>query len=54
MHDNQLIQVAEFVKDKNVQLVILILRDKLPECIIENAHIAIELSQEDKLFRIEM
>jgi len=44
---------SEFVRDKNIQLVISILRDKLPENIIENAHIAIELSQQDKLFRIE-
>jgi len=53
MHDNQLIQASEFVKDKNLQLVISILRDKLPENVIENAHVAVELSQEDKLFRIE-
>ena len=53
MHDNQLIQVSEFVNDKNVQLVVSILRDKLPENIIESAHIAVELSQEDKLFGIE-
>jgi len=53
MHDNQLIQVAEFVKDRNVQLVISILKDKLPQNVLGNAHIAVELSQEDKLFRIE-
>lgn len=53
MHDNQLIKVAEFVQNKNIQLVISILKDKLPEGALEKAHIAVELSQESKLFRIE-
>lgn len=53
MHDHQLIKVAEYVKDRNVQLVISILKDKLPEKALENAHVVVELSQEDKLFRIE-
>ena len=53
MHDNQLIKVAEFVQNKNIQLVVSILKDKLPEGIIEKAHIVVELSQESKLFRIE-
>ncbi len=54
MHDNQLIKVAEFVQNKHIQLVISILKDKLPQGIIEKAHIAIELSQESKLFRIDI
>lgn len=53
MHDHQLIKVAEYVKDRNMQLVISILKDKLPEKALENAHVVVELSQEDKLFRIE-
>lgn len=53
MHDNQLIKVAEFVQDKNIQLVISILKDKLPEGVLEKAHVAVELSQESKLFKIE-
>lgn len=53
MHDNQLIKVAEFVQDKNIQLVISILRDKLPSIVLKNAHVAVELSQTSKLFRIE-
>lgn len=53
MHDNQLIKVAEFVQNKNIQLVISILKDKLPMSVLEKAHIAVELSQRDKLFRIE-
>ena len=53
MHDNQLIKVAEFVQNKNIQLVISILKDKLPVSVLDKAHIAVELSQQEKLFRIE-
>ena len=53
MHDNQLIKMAEFVKDKNIQLIISILKDKLPEKVLNKAHIAVELSQNSKLFKIE-
>jgi len=53
MHDNQLIKVAEFVRNKDIQLVISILKDKLPVEVLEHAHIAVELSQDSKLFKIE-
>ena len=53
MHDNQLVKVAEFVQDKNVQLVISILKDKLPTVVLNESNVIIELSQNDKLFRIE-
>ncbi len=53
MHDNQLIKVAEFVQNKNIQLVISILKDKLPVSVLDRAHIVVELSQQEKLFRIE-
>ena len=53
MHDNQLSKVADFVMKKNIQLVISILKDKLPGYLLNKANIVIELSQEDKLFRIE-
>ena len=53
MHDNQLIKVAEFVQNKNIQLVISILKDKLPDTVLNKAHVAVELSQADKLFRIQ-
>lgn len=52
MHDNQLIKVAEFVENKNIQLVVSILKDKLPESIIKKPHTVVELSQESKLFKI--
>ena len=53
MHDNQLIKVAQYVQQKNIQLVVSILKDKLPEKVLEKAHVAVELSQDEKLFRIE-
>lgn len=52
MHDNQLSKVADFVMKKNIQLVISILKDKLPNYLLNKANVVIELSQEDKLFRI--
>lgn len=53
MHDHQLIKVAEYVKNKNMQLVISILKDKLPERALKNAHVVVELSQDEKLFKME-
>ena len=53
MHDNQLIQVAEFLKDKDIQLVISILKDKLPNELNKEEYFIVKLSQKDKLFRIE-
>lgn len=53
MHDHQLIKVAEYVRNKNMQLVISILKDKLPEEALGTAHIVVKLSQNDRLFRIE-
>lgn len=53
MHDNQLLKVADFVKNNNVQLIISILKDKLPEGLIEKSNVVVELAQNDKLFKIE-
>ena len=53
MHDNQLLKVADFVKKNNIQLIISILKDKLPENLVDKSNIVIELSQNKKLFRIE-
>ncbi|WP_025729848.1 DUF2326 domain-containing protein [Atopobacter phocae] len=52
MHDNQLSKVADFVMKKDIQLVISILKDKLPDDLLNEANVVVELSQEDKLFRI--
>lgn len=53
LHDNQLEKVADFVYRNNIQLVIPILKDKLPNSLVNKQNIILELSQEDKLFRIE-
>lgn len=41
------------VKTQNIQLVISILKDKLPESVLNKSHITVELSQNNKLFMIE-
>lgn len=53
MHDNQLIKVADFLEDRNIQLVISILKDKLPKELNKEEYFIVKLSQTDKLFRIE-
>ena len=53
MHDNQLNRVAEYVKDKEVQMVISILKDKLPDGLIQKSNVVVELSQDSKLFKME-
>lgn len=53
MHSNQLIKTAKFVLKHNLQLVVPILRDKLPLGIQKEATIILTLSQHDRLFRIE-
>lgn len=53
MHDNQLLKVVEYIKDKNMQLVISILKDKLPEKLKDERYYVVNLSQDEKLFKIE-
>ncbi len=53
MHDNQLIKVADFLEDRNIQLVVSILKDKLPKELNREEYFIVKLSQTDKLFRIE-
>ncbi|AVL43327.1 DUF2326 domain-containing protein [Streptobacillus moniliformis] len=53
MHDNQLLKVTDFVDNKNIQLIILILKDKFPVDKLNEENIVLRLSQKDKLFRIE-
>ena len=52
MSDNQLIRIAEIVEGNNIQFVASILKDKLPSEINQSERFVVELSQEDKLFRI--
>ncbi len=53
MHGNQLEKVAAFVNSNDIQLVVSILRDKLPSSVMNVSNTVLRLSQEDKLFRIE-
>ena len=53
LHDNPLEKVADFVAKHNIQLVLTILKDKLPQSLVKQENIILELSQKDKLFRIE-
>lgn len=53
IHDNQLVNVMEYMKGKNIQFVASILKDKLPEKLKNPDFYVVELSQDDKLFRIE-
>ena len=52
MSDNQLIRISEIVEEQNIQFVASILRDKLPSEINQSERFVIELSQDNKLFRI--
>lgn len=53
MFGTQLIKVSEFANKNKIQLVFSILRDKLPEQLDNSDNIVVELSQNNKLFRIE-
>lgn len=53
VHDNQLVNVMDYVSDKNVQFVASILKDKLPDKLRKEEFYLIELSQDNKLLRIE-
>ena len=53
VHDNQLVNVMDYVSDKNVQFVASILKDKLPDQLKKEEFYVIELSQDNKLLRIE-
>lgn len=53
MHDNQLVKIAEFVDENNIQFVASILKDKLPDELNNSDYFILELSEDNKLFRIE-
>jgi uncharacterized protein YydD (DUF2326 family) len=53
MHGNQLLKIGNLVNLKGIQFVALILKDKLPEELNKDEYVILELSQDDKLFRIE-
>jgi hypothetical protein len=53
MDDKQLVKIADFVNENNIQFVASILKDKLPIEINLEKFFVVKLSQKDKLFRIE-
>lgn len=53
MHDNQLIKIAELTNKSNIQFVASILKDKLPEELNKKEYFISELSEDNKLFKIE-
>lgn len=52
MHDNQLVKIAQFVNENNIQFVASILKDKLPIELNNPDNFILELSEDNKLFRI--
>ncbi|WP_452597259.1 DUF2326 domain-containing protein, partial [Pontimicrobium sp. MEBiC01747] len=53
MHDNQLVKIAQFVNENDIQFVASILKDKLPVELNDPDNFILELSEDNKLFRIE-
>ena len=53
MHDNQLIAAFEYLKTNKTQLIVSMLRDKLPNQLNKEDNFILKLSPQDKLFRIE-
>lgn len=53
MHDNQLIKIANLVNNIGIQFVASILKDKLPEELNRQEYFIVELSEDNKLFKIE-
>lgn len=53
MHDNQLVKIRDLVEKHNIQFVASILRDKLPTELNNPEYFIVELSETNKLFRIE-
>lgn len=53
MHDNQLVKIADLVNKSDIQFVASILKDKLPVELKNKDYFVIELSEDNKLFKIE-
>ena len=53
MHDNQLVKIADLVNKHGIQFIASILKDKLPDDLNNEDYFIVELSENDKLFRIE-
>ncbi|WP_429989253.1 hypothetical protein [Mycoplasmopsis bovis] len=48
---NWLSDISSFLHSK-AQLIISILKDKIPEQVLNNSNIVLEISQNDKLFKV--
>lgn len=53
MHDNQLVKIANLVNKSDIQFVASILKDKLPDELNKEEYFIVELSEDNKLFKIE-
>lgn len=53
MDDKQLVKISDFAGRNNMQFVISILKDKLPNELNKEEYFIVKLSQSDKLFRIK-
>jgi uncharacterized protein YydD (DUF2326 family) len=53
MHDNQLVKIAQFANNSDIQFVASILKGKLPEELNKEEFFILKLSSTDKLFRID-
>ena len=53
MDNHQLLKVASYAKENNIQLIFSILADKVPNSLNNDENIILRLSQESKLFKIE-
>ena len=52
MHNNQLVEIAKYVNEENIQFIASILKDKLPDKLNDDDYFILELSGNDKLFKI--
>lgn len=53
MHDNQLVKIADLVNKSDIQFIASILKDKLPDELNNEDYFVLELSEDNKLFKIE-
>lgn len=53
MDNNQIVKLLDYSKYNNCQIVFSMLRDKLPQQLNDKKYIVVELSQDEKLFKIE-
>ena len=53
MDNNQLMKIRDLVEEYDIQFVASILKDKLPAELNDEKYFILQLSEDDKLFRIE-